>query len=682
MARLPSLPQVLLQILDLSEQPDVGMAEIGAVVGKDAGLAAKILSTANSAYYNLGHRVASVDQCLAVIGASQVRRIAFTQSVAELFGHFQKGQGFDLRHYWYHVLCVALTARALARHLNYHSEDEAYLAGLLHDVGQLALLVVEPDRYQPILKNLVCGTDLMLQEQALFGLTHAEVGAWLLDRWKLHSFFCDAVMYHHESPARLRDAHGLAQIIMLADMANHTNQKEFPLSESDLSFWKLGQESLRAMVATARDEAQQVANEMGIEVVTGKNGIPESDKARGKLAEAVILRVEAESTLPTQFDIQVVEQAHRGILRSTRMLFNTQAAALFIAENGLLRGQCTAEDDSRLGEIAIHLPSPGSCIARAYEGEIGLGGDEADNLADTQVCRILASQCLLCLPLAVATRRLGALVIGLDTDMAAQFLQRRPLLATYAREAALRLEQALGTIEQRQAIRAEVAQEFDLHAGKIAHEANNPLGVVRNYIAVLRQQMAGQEQARQDLDLIADELRRVSRIVQQLRRPREASPLTAPVPASVDINKLIKDVVKFGRMGRVEFNSLETSLSLQDGLPPIKVDGDKVKQVLLNLLFNAAEALPKGGKVAISSSSWQSANGQNAVEISVSDNGPGLPSQVLEKLYQPVQTIKGGTHQGVGLSITHQLVGELGGLLQCKSSPAGTHFKILLRYSP
>ena len=682
MARLPSLPQVLLQILELSEQPDVGLAEIGAVVGKDAGLAVKIVSTANSAYYNRGRSVASVDQCLAVIGASQVRRIAFTQSVVELFGHFQKKQGFDLRYYWYHVLCVALTARALASHLGYHSEDEAYLAGLLHDVGQLALLSVEPDRYSPMLNSQVGSSELMRQEQALFGLSHAEVGAWLLERWKLHSFFCDAVLYHNEAPARLRDAHRLAQIIMLAEAANHRDETDIPLSEDDLAFWMLGPDTLHDMAQAARTGAQQVANEMGIEVVASKDGLSGSGQALDKLAEMVILRVEAESTLPGQFDNQAAKEVHRGILSSTRMLFSTQAAALFIAENGVLRGQCTAEDDHWLSEIAIHLPGSGSCIARAYEGEIGLGGDEADNLADAQVRRMLACQCLLCLPLGDATHRWGALVIGLDTDTAVQFLRRRTLLATYAREAALRLEQALGSIERRQAIREEVAQEYDRHAGKLAHEASNPLGVVRNYIAVLRQQMADQEQARQDLDLIDEELRRVARIVQQLRRPPAASPLQASQPSSVDINKLIKDVVHFGRLGRVDFKSMQTSMSLQDGLPPVKVDGDKLKQVLLNLLFNAAEAMPKGGKVDISSSSWRTAKGQNAVEICISDNGPGLPAGVLERLYQPVQTQKGGAHQGVGLSITHQLVGELGGLLQCKSTPAGTHFKILLRPGP
>ena len=105
-ARLPSLPQALLRIMDLAERDDVGLAEIGAVVSQDSGFSAKVLSTANSAYYSRGRSLGNIDQCLSVMGAAQVRRIALNQSVAELFGRFQKASGFDMRYYWFHVLCV------------------------------------------------------------------------------------------------------------------------------------------------------------------------------------------------------------------------------------------------------------------------------------------------------------------------------------------------------------------------------------------------------------------------------------------------------------------------------------------------------------------------------------------------------------------------------------------------
>lgn len=165
MARLPSLPQALLQILDLSERDDVGLSEIGAVVSQDPGLAAKVLSTANSAYFSRGRPINSIDQCLSIMGAAQVRRIALNQSVAELFGRFQKSGGFDMRYFWYHVLCVAITSRELARRLDYPHVDEAYLAGLLHDVGQLALLSVAPDQYLPIFKSATGEQRLMQEEQ-------------------------------------------------------------------------------------------------------------------------------------------------------------------------------------------------------------------------------------------------------------------------------------------------------------------------------------------------------------------------------------------------------------------------------------------------------------------------------------------------------------------------------------
>jgi putative nucleotidyltransferase with HDIG domain len=684
MARLPSLPQALLQILELAERDDVGLAEISTVISQDTALAAKILSTANSAYYSRGRSITSIEQCVTVIGATQIRSIALNQSVAELFRRFQKAGGFDMRYYWYHVLCVAIMARDLAKHLDHANVDEAYLAGLLHDVGQLALLAVAPDRYLPIFKNATGEQSLMAQEQKAFGLTHAEVGAWLAQRWNLHGFFTDAILYHHESLHRVKDAHLLVQAVTLANLFANLPDGEVQLSDADLAFWNLSLDAAKALLKSAETEAQSLANTLGIEILARKPqprfAQAEDDSAQGNLAAAVSIRLEAQSTLPGQLTGPNLEEVYLGILRSAKMLFTSRQAALFLAGEGLLRGQHTADDDSRLGEIRIHLPAPDSAIARAYQGQVGLAGEKpsGESLADAQVLRILNSERLLCLPLADAASPLGVLVIGLDSGSAEIYLRRKALLTTFAREGGRRLAQAMKQVNLETSIRSEAQQQFQLHARKIVHEANNPLGVVRNYIALLREQLSDKKQAQEDFDLIESELRRVARILQQLKDSNATVSVAKRTASSVDVNALIHDVIRFCRMGRPELEKIDTKLFLENNLPAIRVDGDKMKQALTNLIFNAAEAMPDGGEVSITTANWQSAGGQSSVEITVSDNGPGLPPNVVEHLYQPVQSQKGGAHQGLGLSIVSKLVEELGGVMQCKTSPAGTSFKILL----
>jgi len=361
-------------------------------------------------------------------------------------------------------------------------------------------------------------------------------------------------------------------------------------------------------------------------------------------------------------------------------LFTSPSATLFLARGETLQGRHTADDDSRLGEIRIHLPAPDSAIARASAGQVGLAGENpaSENLADTQVLRILGNERLLCLPLTHEGANLGVLVIGLDAGAAQIFMQRKSLITTFAREGGRRLAQALRQVNLESDVRADAQQQFQLHARKIVHEANNPLGVVRNYIGLLREQLSDKKQAQEDFDLVESELRRVARILQQLKDTDGAVAIGKEAASNVDINALINDVIRFCRLGRPELEQVETRLQLDSNLPAIRVNGDKVKQVLTNLIFNAAEAMPGGGKITISSANWQSTKGQSSVEITVRDTGPGLPSSVLEHLYQPVQSRKGGAHQGLGLSIVGKLVDELGGIMQCNTSQSGTSFKILL----
>lgn len=219
----------------------------------------------------------------------------------------------------------------------------------------------------------------------------------------------------------------------------------------------------------------------------------------------------------------------------------------------------------------------------------------------------------------------------------------------------------------------------DMQVRTAIHEVSNPLSVVRNYMTVMREQMASNEQSQQDFDLIENELRRVTRILDKLKttaspqRPQGARP-----KAMVDLGALINEVVRLCKIGRPEFQNIDFQLNLEASLPHIPTDADKLKQVLVNLVFNAAEAMPSGGKITLATVRRPSPQGAGLVEISVQDNGPGLPAAIVDNPFKPTQTAKGGSHQGLGLSIVARLIEELGGGKQCNSTATGTTFKIFL----
>lgn len=679
-ARLPSLPHALLQIMELAERDDVGLAELAQVAARDAALAAKILASANSAYYSRGRPVSSLEQCLTVLGAAQVRRIALNQSVAELFGQFKPNAGFDMRPYWHHVLHVAILARELAPPLHYPHADEAYLAGLLHNVGQLALLAVAPQRYLALAAEAGDERQLLALERQAFGLDHAEVGAWLAQQWQMHAFFADALRYHHQPLERLQDAHPLTQLVGLA---NHLDsQEEAPADDAMLAAWGLDRAAVQAHLASATNEARGIAEALGLEFLP-RSALPRPaqaapDALHDRLADAVSARIEAHTAAAEPLSAADLHTICQGVLRSARILFGRRQAGLFLLQDDALQGH--ADDDSRLNECRIRLPAPDSHLARALSGPPQLAGDATAHLGDAQVMRILGQPHMLCLALRHDGAALGVLAMGLDAAAAQAFMARTALLATFAREAGQRLGTALAQLRALQEVRSANLADYRLHARKIVHEANNPLGVVRNYLALLREQLTDTgltdaAQAREDMDLMAGELRRVARILQDLRQ-MEPPPPRAQAHAGIDVNALIREVARSCRLGRADMARVNLRLELEDPLPGVRTQGDKLKQVLTNLIFNAAEAMPDGGTLTITTAAWQAAAGQRSVEIGVADTGPGLPPAVLARLHQPKASAKGGSHQGLGLAIVGQLMAELGGGLHCQSSSAGTRFKL------
>jgi len=693
-ARLPSLPQVLLELLTLCDRDDVGMAEIGIVVSKDAAVAARVVGIANSPYYSPKRSLNDIDQCLAVMGTRTVRRLALNQAVAELFGRFQSSKDFDFRYFWYHGLSVAVTARKLAHQFGYPNEDEAYLAGLLHNVGQLALLTSVTDRYLPMLKQGANEPDLIERERAEFGLSHAEVGAWLARRWNLHSLFADSLLYHHESLERVIDAHALVQIITLSNLLNSTSESALSAHAAGLAHWKLETHQIKDMLASVQAESRVIADELGLELPAENEAIadskPGNDLATHELASAVSHRMQGMLAQPEACkasEIEDIDAAVRDVLRGASVLFEACGCALFMPEQNMLSWRQLPEDSANGLNIRVAQNSPDSRIAAAYRGRMGLAGLSArpDNLADAQLLRLLNGERLLCLPLLFAGKPLGALAVALNVSTVDHFTSRQALLVTFAREAgkclgaALRQEDRIGTAL------LDASQLQERQARNLIHEAGNPLGIVRNYLSVLHLQAANDVKTQEEFGLIENELRRVARILQQFKEPAfSASPSNnaKAAPAPMDINKLTREVAQFCRLGKVELRDIEIDTNLAPDLPNLNISADSLKQILTNLLFNAAEAMAGKGRISLATSLWTVGKSQRYIELSVADNGPGLPPEVQARLFQPVQTRKGDGHSGLGLSIVAKLVDELGGMLQCSSSVSGTQFKILLPVTP
>lgn len=150
-------------------------------------------------------------------------------------------------------------------------------------------------------------------------------------------------------------------------------------------------------------------------------------------------------------------------------------------------------------------------------------------------------------------------------------------------------------------------------------------------------------------------------------------------PASTsNPNRIIDNLAATCRESLAGDGTLDFCLDLAGDLPDIVADGDRLRQLFLGLIQESVKGMPGGGSIRISTSLWRSGPGISHIEISMEDNGPGLPDGVFWSLYQPLPKQPGQTDEKLGLAVIGQLVRDLGGLINCRSSQEGTRFLVLL----
>lgn len=216
--KLPSLPAVVVELLQSLGNEDVDTAQLAQQIARDQALVAKMLRVANSSFYGLQGKVNSIGDAIVVLGLRGVRTLATAAAVTGAFGSGQH-PGFDFRIFWRHSIAIALCARALARHMKM-SEDNAFTAGLLHDIGRLVLASCYPRQLAAVLAFQHENDCLLLDaEHAVLGIDHAQIGQVLTERWKFPPLMCEVIARHHQPVGS--DCPGLACVIHVADALAH-----------------------------------------------------------------------------------------------------------------------------------------------------------------------------------------------------------------------------------------------------------------------------------------------------------------------------------------------------------------------------------------------------------------------------------------------------------------------------
>ncbi|MBA5639290.1 HDOD domain-containing protein [Duganella sp. LX20W] len=683
-ARLPAMPQILIKLIEHLQADDAGMPELAALIAKDAGMTSKILTVANSSAYHRNTRAVNLEQSLVSLGTDMIKTLVISESVFQTFNSFPHSGSTDLRSFWKNSLTTAVLARDIARQMDYPHVEEAYLAGLLHNVGRLALLATAPKEYA---YNFMArdDEDLCVVEQRTLQITHSEAGAWLIERWHLDSFLADSVLYHHEPIARLESAHPLIRIVRLAHLLGCHGEEEAQALDDAAQLCGLDGGALEQVARTAERQVEKSAAHLGIDLA-GADDIatppayappPPVDPVQQRLSEEVrniMLVSEMGQTFARQHGETGLLES---VTRSARILFDFDTTVVLLENptGHALVGTAGGEQQQRLAEFSIPLGKPGLVAQSANERKLAyLGRNDAGlSLAEEQLFRILGTDSLVCLPLVANQRCLGVIIGGAPSWQMPHFQKRERFLQSFGTQAAVALETAMSERGHAKRQIAHVAEEYREASRRVVHEVNNPLSIIKNYLSVLDSKLARREPVVGEMSILNEEIDRVGQLINGLAdlQPTETSRVT-------DVARVVDDVLRLFRATDFVPASVQILVRMQEQPAEIDGDADMLKQILVNLVKNAVEALPNGGRIEIANRGYVNRERRLYLELVVSDSGPGLSQEVLANLFSVVRSSKDGANHGLGLSIVHGLVKKMQGQITCRSGNTGTAFEILL----
>ncbi|KPP98085.1 HDOD domain-containing protein [Marinobacter sp. HL-58] len=639
--QLPSLPEVTLRALEACHQ-DESYRRISDIVSADTALVSRILALANSALYGPVAEIRSIDQALLRLGTRRFHTLVLTAALRQILYELGADQWQQLRDFWRHSLTTALTARALATLTRYPEPDQAFMLGMLHNVGELIALKTPPG-----------------DTQQYYFDHQADIAAALVSSWGLGPMAADAMRYQQAMPTEIRDAGHLVKLISLATRLALSDAAGIAAAGT---IFGLNEELTREINRRIDQEVSGMAESLGIPL----SDEYDASHSNQKLKQTILKQAMANQAL----DLSPLRGNAQEYLAATvnSLTLITGLPALYFSQAGDGLTLLSASNGD-IPDLSVASGPATSVLTEAFStGDALCLEERSPTVLDRQLLSLLKTPSLVAIPVKGNEECAGVFVVGTDKENSAQTEELGRLFSE-------KLSQALTTMlsgaDGQDNIEAELAREA---IRRQVHEVSNPLTIIRQYIYQLRTRLDDDE-VLQELDVIRDELDRAGDLLLQISRTPEHD--STGSTGSCNLNdelRILRDLLEDSLFSG-EDKSLE--LELCDEPTDVAVSGAVIRQVVINLVRNAAESLVDGGNVSIHTLApvWQS--GKTWVELEIADTGNGIPAEVRKNLFSPVRSTKGKGHSGLGLSVVKQLIDDMEGIINCRTGRGGTAFRIL-----
>ena len=699
---LPTIPAVVLEVLAKALDPDSTADELAAIIERDASLTANVLRVANSAYYGFRERVTTVKRALVALGYQTVGNIVLATTAIGAFAPSPRGRDFDTTRFWRHSLACAIALRETLACKGVRDVAEGYVVGLLHDVGKLLLNLALPEDYASVLSSAAESADpVAAVEKRVIGANHAEVGGWLLERWGIPSVLTETVLHHHAA----RPARDMGHPLALANAVCHAlgmgcSGQAAPVAvpSSLVAEVGLSGEQLNRILSTVVEELDASCRAMGIGE-SDSDADPETtreveqvgERARKRLSEATVAQTHENRRLSHEIghlsfinELMVrlescadLESALRSIASETvRKSGASRCVCWLSAADDCIRSATATVGSDGLVEVLLRarasdadlLDSAGQSaditVAGTKRGGVSLtrGEDKQSEAGDLELAKLVAYI------MGVVIQRIAL------TEQYRDQAEKIGRMHRVLREAHEKLKSMHGEMVQQAKFQA-----LGRLAAGVAHDFNNVLSAVLGCVqlAMNRDGVSGRAP---DLAVIeeaalngAEIVKRVQQLAGVGSRPKSTVLVNEVVAGALELTKY-KWQQEAARNGR----KFVVQADYDDGLTPVRGNGEELKQALVNLVLNAIDAMPDGGEIAVSTRQ----EGRK-VRIQIRDSGSGMPAEVPPRLFDPFFTTKGGKGSGLGLSIVDSVIAQHGGRIEVDSEEGrGTCFTLELEGDP
>lgn len=703
---LPTLPEALLKLLAACDDETIPIADIAGIISNDPGLGAKVLQLVNSAYYGLRNPVSSIEQAVVYLGANTIKNLAVTTSVHQLFNKKPKRtiQYPEPDVFWRQSLMCACICKHIAHRTESGNTDEAYLGGLLHNIGMLILALAFPGKYNTISSKTQKHNLLENLETDSLGITHGEAGGWVTRHWNLAPDIADAIELHHAKASSLEEAAPLVKIVHTASCLTEAYMLLEEDSTTCSELLELSPETSLNIIEEAEKEVDTMAANLGITISprqklgeTEEEGLTSflsteevdedsfptttTDKAiNGRLKE-----ISLTSTFLEQLNqAENIEAMLQVFEESVNILFNLGHTLFFLQErntNALHSTSSTKNSLHTTPSLRVLAEETSSLVATTFSQNKSLGfltqDQENRHPIDKELLSIFETDVIVPLPLQVKKHAIGVVILGMPHYLHPLEDSSLELINILSQQLALSIQLEVEREQKAQDLYDKQMATIGLTAKKFAHEINNPLGIISNYLTAMK--LKTKEKAiHDDLEIINEEINRIASMVKEMQVFDQA-PFSQVEP--VDLNKLVAQIVHLAESSLFADPSLQITFTPGNNLPQITSSRSAIKQILINIFKNSAEAMADGGKLVIRTLSFSRTSDypKGNVKIIIADNGPGIPETVKTKLYKPFVTTKQNGHSGLGLSIINKAVTDIGGELSCSTvQEQGTTFIITL----